>query len=259
VPTIGCTGIEKRFGDGSGAVDALEPVDLHLAEREVVALVGPSGCGKTTLLRVIAGLTPPTAGEARVGGRPVWEGGVADPEAVAPLAVVFQEAQLLPWMNVEDNIALPLRLRGEGKAARRAKAREMCELMEIGGFEAHRPEELSIGMRQRAAIGRALIAGPEVLLLDEPFAALDAITRDAMNLELQRVWLHRPLTALLVTHSIVEAAFLADRVVCLTSRPGRVAGETVVPFERPRSIDLQHTTGFQEVVRSIRSMLSAAA
>jgi NitT/TauT family transport system ATP-binding protein len=259
VPTIGCTGIEKRFGEGPGAVQALEPVDLHLDDREFVALVGPSGCGKTTLLRVIAGLTPPTAGEARVGDRPVWEDGTADPEAVAPLAVVFQEAQLLPWMNVEDNIALPLRLRGEGRQARRAQAREMCELLEIGGFEEHRPSELSIGMRQRAAIGRALIARPDILLLDEPFAALDAITRDALNLELQRVWLHRPLTCLLVTHSMVEAAFLADRVVCLTARPGRVAGETVVPFERPRSIDLQHTTEFQEVVRSIRSMLSAAA
>jgi NitT/TauT family transport system ATP-binding protein len=258
VPTIACTGIEKRFGDGPGAVQALEPVDLHLDECEVVALVGPSGCGKTTLLRVIAGLTPPSAGEAKVGDRPVWDGGTADPAAVAPLAVVFQEAQLLPWMTVEDNIALPLRLRGEGKAERRRQAREMCELMEIEGFGAHRPAELSLGMRQRAAIGRALIAEPDILLLDEPFASLDALTRDSMNLELQRLWLRRPVTCLLVTHSIVEAAFLADRVVCLTPRPGRVAGETVVPFERPRDLDIQHTAGFQDVVRSIRAMLSAA-
>ncbi len=259
MPRIGFDGVDKVFGEGDGAVHALTAIDLEVEDGELVALIGPSGCGKTTLLRIVAGLTPPSTGEVQIGERDVWATGRPDPAAVGDLAVVFQEAHLLPWLSVVDNIALPLQVRGVDKAARRSRAEAMCSLVGIEGFGRHRPSELSIGMAQRAAIGRALIADPDVLLLDEPFGALDAITRDTMNLELQDVWLRHPSTCLLVTHSIAEAVFLADRVVCLSARPGRVAGETVVPFERPRVIDLQHTTAFQSVVRSIRSMLAEAS
>ncbi len=259
MPRIVVQDLDKHFGEGASEVRALRGIDLTVEDGEVVAVVGPSGCGKTTLLRAIAGLTPPTAGEARIGERAVWDGDRVDPAAVAGLAVVFQEAHLLPWLSVVENVALPLRLRGEGREVRRARALEMLALVEVDGFGDHRPSELSVGMAQRAAIARALIAEPDVLLLDEPFGALDAITRDTMNLELQRVWLRHPATSVLVTHSISEAVFLADRVVCLTGRPGRVAGNTAVPFPRPRPIDLQHTAPFQDLVRTVRHHLAEAA
>jgi NitT/TauT family transport system ATP-binding protein len=258
MPDVDLAGVEKRFGTGSRAVDALAPVDLAIEHEEIVALVGPSGCGKTTLLRIIAGLTAPTAGDVRVDGRPVWVGGRPNPAAVSELAVVFQEATLLPWMSVEANVGLPLRLRKVPRAEREARARALCDLTGIGGFEQRRPAELSIGMRQRAAIARGLIESPLVLLLDEPFAALDALTRESLNLELQRVWTEKPCTMVLVTHSISEAVFLADRVVSLTVRPGRVAGISEVPFARPRSLDLQHTPEFQGIVRHVRKFLDEA-
>jgi NitT/TauT family transport system ATP-binding protein len=234
---------------------ALSKVDLTLETGEVVALVGRSGCGKTTLLRTIAGLTPPSAGQVLIDGRDVWDGARSKASAREGLAVVFQEANLLPWLNVEANIGLPLRLRRIRRAERLDRAREMCELTGLTGFERHRPAALSVGMRQRAALARALIESPRILLLDEPFAALDAITRESMNLEIQRVWAERPGTWILVTHSIIEAVLLADRVVTLTARPGRVAGITEVPFVRPRPIDLQHGAAFQSLVREVRSLL----
>ena len=251
-------GVTKRFGAGAGAVEAVAGVDLAIASREVVAFVGPSGCGKTTLLRVLAGLTAPTSGGVDLDGRPIWSGGRADRAALSSVAMVFQEANLLPWASVEDNVALPLRLRGVGRAERRERARALCALTGIGGFEARRPHELSIGMRARAALARALIVEPTVILLDEPFAALDAITRDAMDEELQRVWMARPTTAVLVTHSMAEAVLLADRVVSLSARPARVVGVADVPFPRPRRLDLEHTQAFQDIVRTLRDRLRAA-
>ena len=169
-----------------------------------------------------------------------------------------QEANLLPWMSVVSNVALPLRLRGVSRRERLERAGDLCELTGIGGFERKRPAQLSVGMRQRAAIARGLIGGPRILLLDEPFGALDAITRESMNLELERVWRSRPCTFVMVTHSISEAVFLADRVVSMTARPGRVAGITSVPFERPRPIELHHTSEFQEIVRGVRRLLAEA-
>jgi len=250
--------VSKRFGTGGRAVDAVAGVDLAVAPREVVALVGPSGCGKTTLLRILAGLTAPTAGAVELADRPVWSGGRPDRAALASVAMVFQEANLLPWATVEDNVALPLRLRGLSRSERRARARILCSLTGIGGFERRRPHELSVGMRQRAALARALIVEPSVLLLDEPFAALDAITRDAMDEELQRVWMARPTTAVLVTHSMPEAVLLADRVVSLSARPARVVGVAEVPFPRPRPIELEHTPEFQDVLRTLRERLRGA-
>ena len=226
---------------------ALGPLDLELGDAEIVALVGPSGCGKTTLLRILARLTPPSAGDVLA----------EDPEALTKLAMVFQEANLLPWFTIADNISLPLRVHGVSKAERRAEAARLCELVGIAGFEHRRPDELSIGMRHRAALARALVETPNLLLLDEPFAALDAMTRETMNVELERVWLTRRCTAVLVTHSINEAVFLADRVVSLSARPARVVAVTDVPFGRPRPVELQHEHDFQALVRSVRAHLVA--
>lgn len=234
---------------------ALGPLDLELHKDEVIALVGPSGCGKTTLLRILSGLTPPSAGEVLADGRPVWVDGRPDREAVKNLAMVFQDVNLLPWFSVEDNISLPLRLRGVRKRARTSEARRLCELVGLGGFEGHRPAALSIGMRHRAGLARAVVESPRVLLLDEPFAALDAITRETMNVELERILMDRPCTAVLVTHSISEAVFLADRVVSLSSRPARVQAITEITFPRPRPLELQYEPAFQGLVRDIRSRL----
>ena len=255
MPDVELRGVGKRYETGATAVDALAPVDLDLDHGEVVAIVGPSGCGKTTMLRALAGLTPPSEGTIRVDGVEVWDGRRRNDDALRALAVVFQEANLLPWMTVQDNVALPLRLRKVGRAARRERARQLCALTGIEGFERHRPNALSIGMRQRAALARALIESPKILLLDEPFAALDAITRETMNLELQRVLQHEACTCVLVTHSIPEAVFLADRVVSLTARPGRIAAITDVPFERPRTMELHTTVEFQRLVHRIRTTL----
>ena len=223
----------------------------------MVALVGPSGCGKTTLLRILSGLTPPSAGEVVANGRPVWVRGRPDRGTLRELAMVFQDANLLPWFSVAENIALPLRLRGMRKAERLREARRLCALVGISGFEDHRPNALSIGMRHRAGLARAVVESPSVLLLDEPFAALDAITRETMNVELERILLARRCTAVLVTHSIAEAVFLADRVVSLSARPATVQAITDIPFARPRSLDLQYEAAFQELVRDIRSHLES--
>lgn len=250
--------VTKRFGSGSREVTAVDSVNLSIAEREVVALVGPSGCGKTTLLRMLAGLTAPTEGRIELDGEAVWAGGRPNQAALSAVTLVFQEANLLPWASIEDNVALPLRLQGVARRQRRARARALCELTGIAGFERSRPYELSVGMRQRAALAQALIVGPRLLLLDEPFAALDAMTRDAMNEELQRVWMAKPCATVLVTHSIAEAVLLADRVVSLSQRPARVVDVTEVPFARPRPLELEHTPAFQEVVSTLRAKLGVA-
>ena len=237
---------------------AVESVDLEVATNEVVAMVGASGCGKTTLLRIVAGLTAPTSGEVLVDDSPVWVADRPDRDVIGSLAIVFQESNLLPWYTVDANIALPLRMRGVPKVERLARARELCELTGLGGFEKMRPAALSRGMKQRASLARALVASPRLVLLDEPFASLDSLTRDAMNLELQRVWLHKPSTAILVTHSIIEAVMLADRVVTLSPRPARVVGSVDVPFARPRPLEVQYTTEFQDIVHTVRDQLAEA-
>jgi NitT/TauT family transport system ATP-binding protein len=255
-PAIALRAIEKWYGTRDTPVHALATTDLEVPEGEFLVLLGPSGCGKTTLLRMIGGLIPPTSGEVLVEGRSLWQGGQRQGEALADVGMVFQDANLFPWLTVEDNIALPLTLKGWPRGRRLQRAHALMRLTGIAGFERRWPRELSGGMRQRAAIARALSYDPRILLMDEPFGALDAMTREAMNLELQRIWMQTGKTVVLVTHSIAEAVFLADRVVLLSPRPGRVDMIIAVPFARPRAPDLQSTPEFQDIVRRLRRRLA---
>lgn len=249
--------VSKVFRGSTETVTALTPTDLTVTQGEFVVVVGPSGCGKTTLLRMIGGLTQPSAGLVEVFGKPLWTAsGGKSKTVVNELGFVFQQANLLPWRTVEKNIALPLENRNVPKSRRLARARELCELVGIQGFEKAYPHELSGGMAQRVAIARGLSHNPKILLMDEPFGALDAITRDQMNLELQRIWMETGATVVLVTHSIAESVFLGDRIVSFTARPGRMAGETTVSFVRPRSLELTEDIAFQSQVGSIRELLA---
>jgi NitT/TauT family transport system ATP-binding protein len=254
-PELELVGVGKAFRSRQGVTLALTGISLALRREEFIAIVGQSGCGKTTLLRILAGLVRPSEGDVRAAGRSLWAGETRDREAVSKLGLVFQDANLFPWYSVEDNIGLPLKLRGVDKASRRARAHELCALVGLSGFERAYPRELSGGMRQRAAIARALSYRPEILLLDEPFGALDALTREKMNLELQSIAAATGATVVLVTHSITEAVFLADRVVLLSPRPGRIRSVTGVPFPRPRALDLETRPEFQDIARELRHQL----
>ena len=214
--------VTKVYGHGAAAVPALDRVSLDVRPGEFLCIVGASGCGKTTLLNLVAGLDSPTSGAVDVRGR---------------AALMFQEAALFPWLTVSGNVELALRLRGEPKRARAAKAEALLSTVRLDGFAAKRPHELSGGMRQRVALARAFAQEADVLLMDEPFGALDAMTRDLLHHELERLWADRNLTVVFVTHNVREAVRLADRVVLLSSRPGRVAGEFAVDIERPRRIE----------------------
>jgi NitT/TauT family transport system ATP-binding protein len=216
-------GVSKVFGRGNSAVRALDQVSLTVRPGEFTCLIGASGCGKSTLLSLVAGLDRPTAGSLSVGGRRV--------------ALMFQEPGLFPWLSAAANVELALRARGVGRAERRQRAAELLDVVHLGGFGGKRPHELSGGMRQRVALARALAQDADVLLMDEPFGALDAMTRDLLHDELDRVCVGRQLTVLFVTHNVREAVRLGDRVVVLSSRPGRVIAEFAVPIERPRRID----------------------
>lgn len=252
---ISITGLDKQYRTDHGTTHALSDINLEIAKEEFVSLIGRSGCGKTTLLRIMAGLVPPTSGEVKIAGRALWKGSTPDTSVIRNLGVVFQEANLFPWYDIADNIALPLKLRGMGKRERRARARDLADLVGLGSFLDNYPRELSGGMRQRAAIARALSDGPELLLMDEPFGALDAMTRDKMNLEIQRIALATRATVVFVTHDIEEAAFLGDRVVHLTPRPGRIEQIVPVTEARPRTYEVQTTPAFTHVVAGLRSAL----
>jgi NitT/TauT family transport system ATP-binding protein len=251
--------IEQRFRTPDQDVLALTGVDLDIAMGEFLVLLGPSGCGKTTLLRIIAGLQRPSSGTIAIGGVPLWNGEARNDALMQELGVVFQDANLFPWMTIEENIALPLKLRGVARPERLKRAHELCELVRIKGFETRWPRELSGGMRQRAAIARALSCWPQILLMDEPFGALDAMTRDQMNLELQRIWMESGCTVVLVTHSIREAVYLADRVLLLSPRPGRMDTLVEVPMPRPRDIYVQSTGEFQKIEVALRHRLDTFA
>lgn len=245
--------IGRDFHTKAGVTHAVAGIDLTIQRGEFVALIGRSGCGKTTLLRMIGGLLPPTTGRIEVDGKSLWrDNNHVDSSAITKLGFVFQESNLFPWFSVLDNIALPLKLRGVGKRERRARATELAALVGLTGFERSYPRELSGGMRQRAAIARALSTEPELLLMDEPFGALDALTRERMNLELQRIVLETKSTVVFVTHDIPEAVFLADRVVHMTPRPGRIRQILPADFPKPRTVDLQTTPEFNDIVRALR-------
>jgi NitT/TauT family transport system ATP-binding protein len=254
-PAIRLDRVEKWFDTSDGPVHALTPTDLLIARREFVVLLGPSGCGKTTLLRMIAGLTPPSEGQLLVMERELWKHAKRQGEVLSELGIVFQDANLFPWLTIEQNVALPLELKGAPKEERLSRARLLTSLVGISGFEKRWPRELSGGMRQRAAIARALSHDPDILLMDEPFGALDAMTRDSMNNELQNIWMKTRKTVVLVTHSITEAVFLADRVILLSPRPGRIDTIVSVDIERPRSPDVQATERFQAIVKDLRCRL----
>jgi NitT/TauT family transport system ATP-binding protein len=251
-PRLRIRGVGRDFQTRSGTTHAVSGIDLDIERGEFVALIGRSGCGKTTLLRMIGGLLSPSSGSIEVDGRNLWRDGRVEPSAVTRLGFVFQESNLFPWFSVLDNIALPLKLRGVGKAERRERAADLAALVGLSGFEKSYPRELSGGMRQRAAIARSLSTQPDLLLMDEPFGALDALTRERMNLELQRIVLETNSTVVFVTHDIPEAVFLADRVVHMTPRPGRIRQILPVPDAKPRDILMQTTPGFNDIVRTLR-------
>jgi NitT/TauT family transport system ATP-binding protein len=248
-------GVSKLFKSRTRETLALTDINLGIRKEEFVTLVGQSGCGKTTMLRILAGLIKPTTGEVRIKDQPLWRGNHRDESALRQLGLVFQDANLFPWYTVEDNIGLPLALRKIDKKDRRRRAHELGELVGLTGFEKALPRELSGGMRQRVAIARALSYDPEILLMDEPFGALDAMTRDKMNMELQRIAQATNATVVLVTHSIAEAVFLADRVVLLSARPGRIRSITEIPAKRPRQLEVTAEPGFQDRVIDLRHQL----
>ncbi|MEV7008483.1 ABC transporter ATP-binding protein [Streptosporangium sp. NPDC051022] len=222
-PAVRLDGVSKIYGQGRNGLLALDNISLSVAPGEFVSLLGASGCGKSTLLSLVAGLDKPTAGTLDTGTRKI--------------AMMFQEPALFPWLTVAANVEMALRVQGVAKKERRERAAEFLEIVHLGGFGAKRPHELSGGMRQRVSLARALAQEADVLLMDEPFGALDAMTRDLLHDELERIWQKRGLSVLFVTHNVREAVRLGDRVVLLSSRPGKVAEEFPVEIDRPRLTD----------------------
>lgn len=243
--------VEQVFATDTGPLTALEGVNLSLAQHEFVAVLGPSGCGKSTLLRLTSGLMRPTSGKVSVFGLEVTQ-------PRDDVGIVFQAATLLPWANVLDNVTFPAKhTRGRVSERDRELAREVIEKVGLKGFEKRLPSELSGGMQQRVGIARALFLNPDILLMDEPFSALDALTRDAMGGELLRLWQSSPKSVLFITHSIPEAVLLADRIVVMSARPGRIIADLPVPIGRPRDETALRTPEVQEFMAELRALLIA--
>jgi NitT/TauT family transport system ATP-binding protein len=248
------SGITCTFALQERQVVALRDLCLDCEAGSFTALIGPSGCGKSTLLRIIAGLEHPDAGKVRIGGATAQQ-----KCRTGALGVAFQDPALLPWRTVRENIALPLQVLRRPVAAAQPFIDQLIDLVGLAGFENARPGQLSGGMRQRVAIARTLVTQPSVLLLDEPFAALDQILRRSMNIELQRIWMHRRPTVLLVTHGIDEAVFLADRVVVMQRSPGRIAQIVDIPFAHPRRPELFAASEFHRFEDEIAAILHQGA
>jgi NitT/TauT family transport system ATP-binding protein len=243
--------ISHLYPGPNGGVVALDDVTLSLSRESFVCLVGPSGCGKSTLLRILAGLLAPTSGRALLDGQPITH-------AQRRIGIVFQKANLMPWRTVYGNLTLPLELSGLPTAERERRAQTMLELTGLEGFAETYPAALSGGMAQRVAIGRALIHYPEVLLMDEPFGSLDALTREQMSEELLHIWAKHRKTVLMVTHSIPEAVLLADRVLVMSPRPGRLVADVAIPLPRPRSLDVLHRPDFVALTEQLRHNIQSS-
>jgi NitT/TauT family transport system ATP-binding protein len=252
IPWVKVSGLEKRYASyGQAEIHALQNINLSIERGSLVAIVGPSGCGKSTLLRILAGILPRTSGEVLLGER-----SVAGPSR--DLGLVFQSPVLLPWRTILANVGVPAEIQGLDRHRTERRARALLAMVGLSGFENRYPSELSGGMAQRVGICRALVHEPSLLLMDEPFGALDAMTRETMNLELLRIWCEQKITILLVTHSIPEAVFLADRVVVMTPRPGRVAEVLDIDLPRPRTMAMFNTPAFGKCVSAIRRHFHAS-
>jgi NitT/TauT family transport system ATP-binding protein len=247
---ISARGLSKSYDGGASAIAALHEISFSVGDGEFLSIVGPSGCGKSTLLKVLAGLMPASGGEALLNGSPI-EGPRRD------IGMVFQSPVLFPWRSVLGNVLLPADVQRLDRRRMIERARALIALVGLSGFEDRYPWELSGGMQQRVALVRALVHDPALLLMDEPFGALDALTRESMNVELQRIWLDRRKTVVFVTHSTSEAVFLADRVMVMTARPGRIGDMLDIDLPRPRTLDVMTTERFGAYVRRIRAGLNA--
>ena len=242
--------LSLTYGSRTNGVLALSDISFSIADKEFISIVGPSGCGKSTLLKILAGLLPPSEGHASLNGTPIAG-------ARRDIGVVFQTPVLFPWRTVLGNVLLPADVQGLNKEKMRARAMDLIRLVGLEGFENRYPRELSGGMQQRVGIIRALIHDPAILLMDEPFGALDAMTRETMNVELQRIWMESGKTVLFITHSTSEAVYLADRVIVMTARPGKIGDVFDVDLPRPRPLDIMNTEKFGAYVKRIRVALNA--
>ncbi|MBN1318632.1 MAG: ABC transporter ATP-binding protein [Anaerolineales bacterium] len=240
--------LSLSYTDMAGHVEALNDITLTIGRREFVCLVGPSGCGKSSLVRVLAGLNRPTKGAVLFDGAPLQQ---PTPE----IGIVFQKATLMPWRTVLSNITLPLELAGVDRIKAIERAQTLIHLVGLTGFETVHPAALSGGMEQRVSIARALALHPKVLLLDEPFGALDALTRERMGQELLRIWSAEQTTVLMVTHSIPEAVLLSDRTLVMSNRPGRIMADIIIGLPRPRKLDMQYSETFIDLAREIRDTI----
>jgi len=238
--------VAKTYVTADGPVESLKALSFEIREGEFMSVVGPSGCGKSTLLKLIAGLLPPSGGEIVLNGRRVD----GPPDNVG---IVFQSPVLLAWRTVLDNVMLQIELRRLDRHAYAGKAKALLDMVGLSDFHRKFPWQLSGGMQQRASIARALVHDPEVLLMDEPFGALDAMTREKMNLELQRIWSETRKTVLFITHSIPESIFLSDRILVMTERPGRIAAMYDVPLPRPRTLSMMGTAEFANLAQKVRA------
>jgi NitT/TauT family transport system ATP-binding protein len=247
-PVVEVKRVTKTFAHGN--VTALENIELDLHPGEFVSLIGPSGCGKSTLLRVIGDLTPPTAGTVTVNGKPARQA-----REDGDYGIVFQDSVLFEWRTVTKNISLPLEMLGWEREKRKARVEEMLDLVELRNFADHHPWQLSGGMQQRVSIARALSFEPALLLMDEPFGALDEMTRERLNLELLSIWEKLGSTVVFVTHSISEAVFLSTRVVVMSPRPGRIAGIVPIDLPFPRTVETREDPRFFELVTQVRELL----
>ncbi|MDM0112341.1 ABC transporter ATP-binding protein [Variovorax sp. J22R133] len=245
-------GLSKNFGRGNDGVLALQQIDCTIEQGSFVTIVGPSGCGKSTLLRILAGLLDYDIGQVALDGQPI-HGTRRD------VGVVFQSSILLPWRTILENVMLPAEVLGIDRKQARDRAMQLLHMVRLEGFEHKLPRQLSGGMQQRASIARALLHDPKILLMDEPFGALDAMTRERMNLELQRIWMESGKTVVLITHSIPEAVFLGDKVFVMSPRPGTLERVLPIDLPRPRTMDVMSHPTFAAASASIRERFSHAA